>query len=57
MIKKIFLVLAVFSFSGLALSATSQELLKGYEAQSTKASSARGEQFFNAKHGKEWGSK
>jgi hypothetical protein len=46
MIKKIFLVLAVFSFSGLALSATSQELLKGYEAQSNKASSARGEQFF-----------
>ena len=54
MIKKIFLVLSIFSFSGLALSATSQELLKGYEAQSTKASSARGEQFFNAKHGKEW---
>ena len=54
MIKKIFLVLSVFSFSGLALSATSQELLKGYEAQSNKASSARGEQFFNAKHGKEW---
>jgi len=36
------------------VSATPQELLKGYEAQSGMASSARGEQFFNAKHGKEW---
>ena len=54
MIKKIFLLLAVFSFSNFSLSATSQELLKGYEAQSNKASSVRGEQFFNAKHGKEW---
>jgi len=34
--------------------ATSQDLLKSYESQSGKASSARGEQFFNAKHGKEW---
>jgi hypothetical protein len=30
------------------------ELLKSYEAQSGKASPTRGEQFFNAKHGKEW---
>jgi hypothetical protein len=54
MIKKIFLVLAVFSFSDFSLSAIPQELLKGYEAQSNKASSVRGEQFFNAKHGKDW---
>jgi hypothetical protein len=42
---------------GLALSvsaATPADLLKVYEAQSGKASPARGEQFFNAKHGKEW---
>ena len=37
-----------------AFSATPKELLMGYEASSSKASSARGEQFFNAKHGKEW---
>ena len=52
--KKIVLVLAFVSFIGLAFAATPPELLKGYEAQSSKASSARGEQFFNAKHGKEW---
>ena len=33
---------------------TPQDLLKSYEAQSGKANSVRGEQFFNAKHGKEW---
>jgi hypothetical protein len=33
---------------------TSQDLLKSYEAQSGKALSSRGEQFFNTKHGKEW---
>lgn len=39
----------------LAVSAvTPQDLLKPYEAQSGKANSARGEQFFNTKHGKEW---
>ena len=52
--KKIILVLALVSFFGLAFSATPQEILKGYESQSGKASPARGEQFFNAKHGKEW---
>jgi hypothetical protein len=52
--KKIILVLALVSFIGLAFSATPQEILKGYESQSGKASPARGEQFFNAKHGKEW---
>ena len=54
MIKKVPLFLAVFSLTGLGLCATPPELLKGYEAQSSKASTARGEQFFNAKHGKEW---
>jgi len=42
---------------GLALSVgavSSQDPLKSYEAQSGKAIPARGEQFFNAKHGKEW---
>ncbi len=46
-----------FILSGLALTvsaATPQDLLRNYEAQSGKASPARGEQFFNAKHGKEW---
>jgi len=49
-------------FSGIILmclaftvsAATPQDLLKSYEVQSGKASSVRGEQFFNAKHGKEW---
>ena len=49
-------------FSGIILmgmafivsAATPQDLLKSYEVQSGKASSSRGEQFFNAKHGKEW---
>ena len=52
--KKLFLGLVLLSFIGVAISATPQELLKGYESQSSKASSIRGEQFFNAKHGKEW---
>jgi hypothetical protein len=54
MTNKMFLALAMFCFSELALSVTPPELLKGYESQSSKASAARGEQFFNAKHGKEW---
>ena len=33
---------------------TPQDLLKSYETQSSKANPTRGEQFFNAKHGKEW---
>ena len=40
--------------SNIAFAVTPQELLTGYEAKSGKASSSRGEQFFNAKHGKEW---
>ena len=54
MIKKVLLVLTMLSLVNVAFSATPQELLKGYEAQSGKASSVNGEQFFNAKHGKEW---
>ena len=52
--KKLLVGLALLSFIGVAVSATPQGLLKGYESQSGKASPARGEQFFNAKHGKEW---
>ena len=50
------LLLAIFSlgFFGVALAATPQDFLKTYESQSSKASASRGEQFFNAKHGKEW---
>lgn len=53
-IKKLFLVLATLSFAEFVFSANPQELLKGYEDQAGKASPARGEQFFNTKHGKEW---
>ena len=52
--KKTVLFWALFGFIGAAISATPLELLKGYEAQSSKGSPARGEQFFNSKHGKEW---
>ena len=51
---KTLLALSVFAMMGAAYAASPAELLKGYEAQSGKASPARGEQFFNAKHGKEW---
>jgi hypothetical protein len=53
-IKKLFLVLATLSFAEFVFSANPQELLKGYEDQAGKSSPARGEKFFNAKHGKEW---
>ena len=49
--------LSGFALMGIALAvgaATPQDLLKSYEAASAKASPARGEQFFNARHGKEW---
>lgn len=52
--KKIYLVAALISFADMSLSATPSELLSSYESLSGKASPARGEQFFNAKHGKEW---
>lgn len=45
-------ILVGLSFSTMA--ETPQNLLKSYEVQSSKASPARGEQFFNIKHGKEW---
>jgi hypothetical protein len=54
MIKKAFFVLAMMGLVRAALSAAPQEMLKGYEAQSGRSSSARGEQLFNTKHGKEW---
>ena len=54
MVKKSFLVLALFNIVQTVFSATPQELLKGYENQSSKASPVRGEQFFNTKYGKEW---
>jgi len=53
--KKILVGLVLSGIVGLAFSATPVELLKGYEAQSGKASPARGEELFNSKHGKEWG--
>lgn len=52
--KKGFLVLVLISFVLASYAASPQDFLKGYEALSGKASSARGEQFFNTKHGKEW---
>ena len=43
MIKRLFLISALLGFAQLTFSATPQELLKGYEAQSGRASPARGE--------------
>jgi hypothetical protein len=54
MIKKVLLLLAMISLVKAAFSAMPQELLKGYEFQSGRASTTRGEQLFNTKHGKEW---
>ena len=54
MFKKAFFVLVMMGLVKAAFSAAPQEMLNGYEAQSSKASSARGEQLFNTKHGKEW---
>lgn len=51
---KVLLFVLSLGVSGLAHATTPQELLKSYESQSSKASASRGEQFFNAKHGKEW---
>ncbi len=52
--KALLLLLTLFSLIGSAVATPPQELLNGYEAQSGQASSIRGEQLFNAKHGKEW---
>ena len=54
MIKKSLFILAAISSANITLAATPLELLNGYEAKSDKAVPARGEKFFNAKHGKEW---
>ena len=54
MIKKALFILAVISSANITLAATPLELLNGYQAKSCKAVPARGEKFFNAKHGKEW---
>ncbi len=54
MVMKVLLFVLSLVFYGLANATSPQELLKTYEAQSGKASPARGEQFFNVKHGKEW---
>lgn len=51
---KLLLFVLSLGISGLAQATSPQELLKSYESQSGKASPAKGEQFFNAKHGKEW---
>ena len=51
---KVLLLVLSLGFYGLALATTPQEILKNYEAQSGKASTNKGEQFFNAKHGKDW---
>ena len=52
--KKTLLLLVAMSSSQISFAASPQELLTSYEAKSAKALPARGQQFFNAKHGKEW---
>jgi hypothetical protein len=54
MFIKLLFVSVLVGLSTGAKAITLSELLKSYEAQSGKASPTRGEQFFNAKHGKEW---
>ena len=54
MIKKGLLIVGLISVVTVAHSETPQELLKGYETKAGKASTTRGEEFFNKKHGKEW---
>ena len=51
---KLLLVVATMGISMAGFAATPQDFLKTYDAQSGKASPAKGEQFFNTKHGKEW---
>lgn len=52
--SKLAIALLALVLTQVAFAMTPQDLLKIYESQSGKASAARGEQFFNAKHGKEW---
>ena len=54
MIKKTLLISGLICSANTSFAATPHELLNGYEAKSAKAEPARGEKFFNAKHGKEW---
>jgi hypothetical protein len=54
MINKTMIFTGVMVLANITFAATPQELLTGYEAKSGKALASRGEQFFNAKHGKEW---
>ena len=54
MFIRICLLVLSLGLVGSVNAATPQELLKTYESQSGKANPTRGEQFFNAKHGKEW---
>jgi cytochrome c553 len=54
MIKKTLLISGLICSANITFAATPHELLNGYEAKSAKAEPARGEKFFNAKHGKEW---
>ena len=49
-----FLVFAFLLAANMSFAASPQDLLTAYEAKSAKAVPARGEKFFNAKHGKEW---
>ncbi len=51
---KNYLVLTAILLGHAAWAATPQELLNTYETAAGKASSARGELFFNTKHGQEW---
>ena len=52
--KKTLLLLVAMSSSQISFAASPQELLTSYETKSAKAVPGRGQQFFNAKHGKEW---
>ena len=54
MIKKALFISGLMCSVNITFAATPHELLNGYEAKSAKALPARGEKFFNAKHGKEW---
>ena len=54
MLLKFITTFLLLGFTLSVFAITPQDLLKSYEAQSGKASPSRGEQFFNAKHGKEW---
>jgi hypothetical protein len=49
-----FLVFAFLLAANMSFAASPQDLLTAYEAKSAKAVPARGEKFFNAKHGKDW---